>query len=186
MSFIDPLLVLQEIDTRIWELKKKIASLPKAKAAREADLSVALRRQLEIEGSAEGALDAAKRDAAAAAVASVREELAEIDARLDAANKELAEIKAQRAESVAKVPPAHLRFYERLAISHHPTIVKLEGGVCSGCHLAQPPSAAHTIVRMEQAFLEGKPVGDFVTCGMCGRILYGPLPNPKPETGAKA
>lgn len=166
MSFIEPLLVLQEIDTRAWELKKKIASLPKAKAAREADLSVALRRQLELEGSAEGALDATVRDAAAANVDGIRDELAEIDARLDAAKKELADIQARRAECVANVQPEHLRFYDRLAISHHPTIVKLEGGVCSGCHLSQPPSAAHAVRHY------GQPGADFVVCGMCGRILY--------------
>lgn len=162
VSLIEPLLALQEIDNRIQELKKSAIALPRHKAAREADLSDALRRQLEAEAAGDAAADEAARASLADEVADIRSEIAEIDGRIAAVREELSGIEARRAERAAAVPPDHLRFYERLAISHHPTIVKLEGNVCSGCHLTQPPSAAH-IIRHDT---------EFVTCGMCGRILY--------------
>lgn len=162
VSLIEPLLALQEIDNKIQELKRAAAVLPRHKAAREADLSDALRRQLEAEAAPEDASNGGARDRVAAEVEDIRAEIAEIGERLAAVQAELAGIEARRAERAAAVPPEHLRFYERLAISHHPTIVKLEGNVCSGCHLTQPPSAAHII----------KHDTEFVTCGMCGRILY--------------
>lgn len=162
MSLIEPLLALQEIDNRIQDLKKSSATLPRHKAARESDLSNALRRQLEAEGAGDAESGEAVRARLADEVAGIRAEIAEIDDRIAAVNEELSGIEARRAVCAAAVPPEHLRFYERLAISHHPTIVKLEGNVCSGCHLTQPPSSAHIIRHGDK----------FVTCGMCGRILY--------------
>ncbi len=163
MSLIDPLLVLQEFDTKIADLGRKIATLPKHRAIKEAELSDTLRRQLQAEqGLAPESAEAAAPVDFDSAIAGIRAEIAEVDERLAAAKAELEEQKARRAECAAGISPQHLRFYERLAISHHPTIVKLEGNICSGCHLAQPPSSAHLI----------KHDTEFVTCGMCGRILY--------------
>ncbi|MBR0056462.1 MAG: hypothetical protein IJP66_03960, partial [Kiritimatiellae bacterium] len=133
MSLIEPLLALQEIDTRIAGLKKSIATLPRHKAAREADLSTALRRQLEMEGATEAAPSEDAKARLADEIAGIRDELAEVEKRLSEAQDELASLERRRVESAAAVPPEHLRFYERLAISHHPTIVRLEGNVCSGC-----------------------------------------------------
>lgn len=162
MSLIEPLLALQEIDTRIHELERALVSLPRRKAERESSLSDALRQQLEAEATPEGAPDEQARERAAEEIAGIRAEIAEFDERINAAKAELANVQARRVEQAAAVPADHLRYYERLAISHHPTIVKLEGNVCSGCHLTQPPSTAHLIKHDK----------DFVTCGMCGRILY--------------
>lgn len=172
MSLIEPLLVLQEIDTQTADLKKKVATLPKYRAAKEAELSDALRRQLEQGFAAEGEENAAPAENFDELIAGIRAEIAEIDERLAAAKASLEELQAKRQTCADGIPPQHLRFYERLAISHHPTIVKLVGNVCSGCHLAQPPATAHIISRMERDFEEGKPVNDLLTCGMCGRILY--------------
>ena len=158
---IEPLLALQEIDEKAQSLKRAVSTLPKHRAAREDDLSDALRRQLEAE-AAEGDSAANAREMLTTEIAGIRAELAEIDERLAAANAELKTLSEKRAECAKNVPEKHLRFYERLAISHHPTLVKLVNGVCSGCHLAQPPATAHII----------KHDTEFVTCGMCGRILY--------------
>lgn len=162
MSLIDPLLSLQEVDTKIAAFKKEIAELPKRRATEEQRLNDLLKKQLSLEMTeATDGNDAAKATVSDE-IAETRAFIAEIDERLTAVNGSLEEAIASRSAVAAQVPPEDLRFYERLAISHHPTIVKLEGNVCSGCHLTQPPSVAHEI----------KHNAKLVTCGMCGRILY--------------
>lgn len=176
MSRIELLLAVQEIDATVRKLKKELSDLPRRKADEEARLNDALKRQMALESAEERNQTAC--DAAAAEIADIRAFIAEIDERLAEVGGELEKTSAARAEAAAKVPPAQLRLYERLAISHHPTMVKLEGGksqgyVCSGCRLAQPPSVAHKVTHLHKFDAEDNvDAMELVTCGMCGRILY--------------
>ena len=89
--------------------------------------------------------------------------LTELEERQAQAEEMLKQLEEERKEAVAKVPPQHLRTYERLAKSRWPVAVPLENGsVCGGCHLAQPPSSAHLLKRNSI----------LVSCQMCGRLLY--------------
>ena len=89
--------------------------------------------------------------------------VAELDARLAAVKAELAEAEAERAESVKRVTPQFMLYYERLRTKRWPVVVSLQTDcVCNGCHLVQPPSVGQ-MVRRNQGL---------VPCQMCGRILY--------------
>ena len=89
--------------------------------------------------------------------------VAELDARLAAVKAELAEAEAERAESVKRVTPQFMLYYERLRTKRWPVVVSLQTDcVCNGCHLVQPPSVGQ-MVRRNQGI---------VACQMCGRILY--------------
>lgn len=161
---IEPLLALQEIDERIWTLRRETADLPKRRADEENRLNESLKKQFALNTAAEGeaGANAAAIKAITEEIADIRAFIAEIDDRMAEVKAELEGIGEKRSECAAKVDPEQLRLYERLAISHHPTIVRLEGNVCSGCHLAQPPAVAHQV----------KHATELITCGTCGRILY--------------
>jgi len=89
--------------------------------------------------------------------------VAELDARLAAVKAELAEAETERAESVKRVTPQFMLYYERLRTKRWPVVVSLQTDcVCNGCHLVQPPSVGQ-MVRRNQGI---------VACQMCGRILY--------------
>lgn len=89
--------------------------------------------------------------------------VAELDARLAAVQAELAEAETERAESVKRVTPQFMLYYERLRTKRWPVVVSLQPDcVCNGCHLVQPPSVGQ-MVRRNQGI---------VACQMCGRILY--------------
>ncbi len=88
--------------------------------------------------------------------------LTELEDRLAEASEALGELEKQRALAARNVNAAHLRHYDRLRISRWPVVVKLDGTVCGGCHLSQPPSVGHILRRNTV----------LVACQMCGRILY--------------
>ena len=89
--------------------------------------------------------------------------VAELDARLAAVKAELAEAETERAESVKRVTPQFMLYYERLRTKRWPVVVSLQPDcVCNGCHLVQPPSVGQMVRRN---------LG-IVACQMCGRILY--------------
>lgn len=161
---MEPLLALQEIDERILTLKRETADLPRRRAAEENRLNEALKRQfaLTTAGDGESGANQTAVKAIADEIADIRAFIGEIDDRAAEVKSELDGIGGRRAECAAKVDPEQLRLYERLAISHHPTIVRLDGNVCSGCHLTQPPAVAHQVRHARE----------LVTCGTCGRILY--------------
>lgn len=162
MSFIDPLLALQDVDMQIWHLEQEQKELPKRKKDEEVRLANAARRQVEFEASPEATLDASAKAELEAEVADISAYIAEIADHILSIAAEIADLTQQRTELAKNVRPEHLLIYDRLRVSRHPTIVKLQNGTCGGCHLGQPPSVAHLIRRDNQ----------LVTCEMCGRILY--------------
>lgn len=88
--------------------------------------------------------------------------IAELEERQAQAAEMLGRLEKERAEAAAKVPASQLSYYTRLGKSRWPVIVPLESGnVCGGCHITQPPSAAHLLKRNNV----------LVTCQMCGRLL---------------
>lgn len=230
MSFMEPLLALQEVDAQIYELRQEIRDIPSRKSqetermreaqerlsaaqaelralqTREADFEIqvqALREKVEklkqqqmtlksnkeframeaeinnclheteaLEGQQIMAMDAVI--PAKARVTDCEEKLKserqgietyvkELDERLAEAQERLKTLEAERAEAATHVDARQLGVYDRLRHSRRPTVVRLEDGVCSGCHLAQPPSVTHMVRRNNT----------LVTCQMCGRILYG-------------
>lgn len=162
MSFIDPLLALQDVDMQIFQLQKELTDLPKRKKAEEIRLDDRTRALAEFAASPDAALDVATKEAFESEIAEVKSFICEIDAHLADVNAEVTSLETKRAELASNVRPEHLLIYDRLRVSRHPTIVKLTNNTCSGCHLAQPPAIGHLIRRDNQ----------LVTCEMCGRILY--------------
>lgn len=99
------------------------------------------------------------------AVQEINEAIAERKALIEA---EIERVKARRAELAAAVPPAQLRYYERLALTRWPCAVEYDraDGVCTGCNLVQPPSVTQAVHHADS-----EPTAGLVTCPACGRIL---------------
>lgn len=159
MSFIDPLLALQDVDMQIWRFQQELKDLPARQQNEESHLAELAMEQARIEN--EGG-EASVQDEIAAEIDDVKAFIAEIAERKSEVEAELAQLNARREELAKGVNFEHLRIYDRLRISRRPTIVKLANGTCGGCHLVQPPAISHLIKRDNQ----------LVTCEMCGRILY--------------
>lgn len=162
MSFIDPMLSLQDIDMRIWQCRQELEDLPRRKKEEELRLENAARRQAEMEMSLDSSVSDEEKAAVEAEISDVNAFIAEISERAGDLKSEIESLLAKRAEAAKEVRPEHLLIYDRLRVSRHPTIVKLANGTCGGCHLKQPPQVAHLVKRDNQ----------LVTCEMCGRILY--------------
>jgi predicted nucleic acid-binding Zn-ribbon protein len=91
------------------------------------------------------------------------EQIAQLGARESNLAKELADLKANRAELAAAVEENVRARYERMVKSKGDSvIVGVQHGVCGGCHMRLPAQVLVTC----QAQLE------LVTCTNCGRILY--------------
>lgn len=156
MSFIDPLLALQDVDMQIWRFQQELNDLPARQKNEESHLAELAMEQARIENEGGAA------DELAAEIEDVKAFIAEILERRSEVESELAQLNVRRGELAKGVNFEHLRIYDRLRISRRPTIVKLANGTCGGCHLVQPPAISHLIKRDNQ----------LVTCEMCGRILY--------------
>ena len=91
--------------------------------------------------------------------------LAELDQRLVEINEILTESRKEREEVAGRVDARRMLYYDRLRMKRWPVVVELlEGSVCAGCNLVQPPSVRQ-MVRRDR---------DVVVCTMCGRILFAP------------
>ncbi len=93
--------------------------------------------------------------------ATVEAYIRQIEERLKESQSALDACALEREAHVKKVPEDMLRSYERLLQNKWPPVVKLEGNVCGGCHMTQPPSAMHNLRR-------GNAI---VGCQFCGRML---------------
>jgi len=101
-----------------------------------------------------------------AARAGVEGYLQEMDARLAETEAALAGAVAQRQALRVSLDVTesrrHLMSYDRLMKHRWPVLAQIADGVCSGCHMALPPSKS-------QAVRKGQEV---VTCDFCGRLVY--------------
>jgi len=91
------------------------------------------------------------------------EQGAQLDAREQNLQKELAELEANREALASAVDESARARYERLVRSKgENVVVGVQHGVCGGCHMKLPPQLLVTC----QADKE------LVACSNCGRILY--------------
>lgn len=91
------------------------------------------------------------------------EKKANLQARLDGANKVLAKLDKKRDLTGKEVPAPVLSRYEfiRERLSH-PVIVSVDEGICTGCHIAIPP----------QSFIELQKGHQILSCPNCQRLIY--------------
>jgi len=90
-------------------------------------------------------------------------EQADLKKRVQAAEKELAQLRAERKTLAGQADTDLLARYDRLMKSKGDcAIVPILHGNCGGCHLNLPPQAVH----------DAKDGGEVVSCDYCGRILY--------------
>jgi predicted nucleic acid-binding Zn-ribbon protein len=93
----------------------------------------------------------------------VEDQIANLGAREQNLQRELAELESNRAELLAVVDEAARSRYERLVRSKGGSVVVgVQHGVCGGCHM-KLPTAVIVACQGQQ---------DLVTCINCGRILY--------------
>ncbi len=139
---------LERYQHEIRMLKERIS------AAEERELA-AMEEQEQMEADLRAA------EAAAGVRAAELERLRSEDARRrPGLEQELDAAEAERAELAAQLGPAPLRLYAATAPRRRPAVVRIEGGVCSGCRLP----VAHRVVEEARA-------GRLVTCENCERIL---------------
>jgi len=122
-------------------------------------------RQLEL---MERGDDAQKETLAAARVAGelkkhVESQIAELDAREQGLEKQLADLNADYEQLVGAVDEGVLNRYQRLRRHKgENTVVGIEHRVCGGCHMKLPTQIVVTCQGQQE----------LVSCPNCGRILY--------------
>jgi hypothetical protein len=91
------------------------------------------------------------------------DQVAQLTAREQNLQKELAELEANREALAAAVDESARGRYERLARSKgENVVVGVQHGVCGGCHMKLPPQLLVTCQAEKE----------LVACSNCGRILY--------------
>jgi len=93
----------------------------------------------------------------------LEEQVAQLDAREQNLQKELAELEANREALADAVDESARARYERLVRSKgENVVVGVQHGVCGGCHMKLPPQLLVTCQGEKE----------LVACSNCGRILY--------------
>jgi uncharacterized protein len=91
------------------------------------------------------------------------EQVAQLDAREQNLQKELAELETNREALASAVDESFRSRYERLVRSKgENVVVGVQHGVCGGCHMKLPPQLLVTCQAEKE----------LVSCSNCGRILY--------------
>jgi predicted nucleic acid-binding Zn-ribbon protein len=91
------------------------------------------------------------------------EQVAQLDAREQNLQKELAELETNREALASAVDETARARYERLVRSKgENVVVGVQHGVCGGCHMKLPP----------QLLVTCQAERELVSCSNCGRILY--------------
>ena len=91
------------------------------------------------------------------------EQVAQLDAREQNLQKELAELETNREALASAVDESARSRYERLVRSKgENVVVGVQHGVCGGCHMKLPPQLIVTCQAEKE----------LVSCSNCGRILY--------------
>jgi predicted nucleic acid-binding Zn-ribbon protein len=93
----------------------------------------------------------------------MNEQVAQLDAREQNLQKELAELETNREALASAVDESARSRYERLVRSKgENVVVGVQHGVCGGCHMKLPPQLLVTCQGEKE----------LVSCSNCGRILY--------------
>jgi uncharacterized protein len=93
----------------------------------------------------------------------MEEQVAQLDAREQNLQKELAELETNREALASAVDESARSRYERLVRSKgENVVVGVQHGVCGGCHMKLPPQLIVTCQAEKE----------LVSCSNCGRILY--------------
>jgi len=122
-------------------------------------------RELELMEQAELAQkDVARKTQAGAEVKNlVEDQVAQLSAREQGLQKELAELETNREELAQAAGDVARGRYERLLRNKgENVVVGVQHGVCGGCHMRVPPQLLVTCQAQQE----------IVTCSNCGRILY--------------
>ncbi len=86
-----------------------------------------------------------------------------LEQRLSEASARLESLNARRKETGKEVPPPVFARYEFIRQRlPYPVIVPVNGGVCSGCHIAIPP----------QGYIELQKGSQILSCPNCQRLIY--------------
>ncbi len=93
----------------------------------------------------------------------VDEELEALNHRISSLESQIEDLKKERAELVKDVDEEWLSRYER-TLNHTGdyAIVRVDKGVCGGCHMKLPPQVVHDARKFDTMTL----------CNYCGRLLY--------------
>ena len=93
----------------------------------------------------------------------MNEQVAQLDAREQNLQKDLAELETNREALASAVDESARSRYERLVRSKgENVVVGVQHGVCGGCHMKLPPQLLVTCQGEKE----------LVSCSNCGRILY--------------
>ncbi|MEN4052796.1 MULTISPECIES: C4-type zinc ribbon domain-containing protein [Sulfurimonas] len=112
----------------------------------------------------------AKKEQIAAAQASLEEfstslesVKADVDAKLEAINKERQEVFKKKEKLLADINQKGLAFYQKIRRwAKNTTVVPVEDQACMGCHMLIGDKVYSDVIKGE----------DITTCPHCGRILY--------------
>jgi predicted nucleic acid-binding Zn-ribbon protein len=74
----------------------------------------------------------------------------------------LAKLEKERQKLLKRIPPADLRFYQRIRHKYPKAVVRVAGRICLGCWQTLPTSATRGVSED----------GPLPTCENCGRVLY--------------
>lgn len=94
--------------------------------------------------------------------AAVEADCKELEERAAGLQAELAEEDQAREAVVEGVDAAWLARYDQIMTRRDRALVEVRNGVCGGCHMQLPPSAAHDARKRLK----------MVSCNFCGRLLY--------------
>ena len=137
---------------------REMDSLEKLSRSRDEE-KAAFAEEVERQSSADKDLA----DQAEAVQAELEQAREGLRARLDAAEKRIAELSEQRAHACGVIPKPILSRYEfirsRLA---NPVIVSVTNGFCSGCNISIPP----------QAYIDLQKGQQILSCPNCQRLIF--------------
>lgn len=86
-----------------------------------------------------------------------------LDGRAAGLDAERAQVAEKRGGAAGEISEREwLERYDRIREKRLNAVVKLEDGICSGCHMQLPPSAVHDVHKPDT----------ITSCDYCGRLLY--------------
>ena len=95
--------------------------------------------------------------------ASLESVKADVDAKLEAINKERQTVFVEKEKLLAEINQKGLAFYQKIRRwAKNTTVVPVEDQACMGCHMVIGDKVFADVIRGE----------DITTCPHCGRILY--------------